>query len=126
MGGEPRASRAVEAAERARDQMVRSGVQDRPIITREAARRLGTLVTPGEYAELKGERTVEVAVITYSFRPGGRILPPVDVVVRCRPAALDGVYHSMQKLLESRGWSAEARVSRDRLPEAALGREEDR
>lgn len=126
MGGEPRASRALEAAERARDQMVRSGAPGRPIITRDEARRLGSLVTPGECAELMGERTVEVAVITYRFRPGGRILPPVDVVVRCRPAALDGVYRSMNKLLESRGWSAEARVSRDRLPEEAPGREEDR
>lgn len=116
---------AMEAAERARDQMVRAGASERPITTKETARRLGTLVTPGEYAELTGERTVEVAVVTYRFRAGGRILPPVDVVVRCRPAALDGVYHSMQKLLESRGWSAEARVSRDRLPEAALGGEEE-
>lgn len=116
---------AVEAAERAREQMARSGSAARPLYDRERARATGTLVTPGQLADLSGERTVEVAVITYRFRAGGRILPPVDVVVRCRPAALDGVYHSMQKLLESRGWSAEARVSRDRLPEAALGGEEE-
>ena len=116
---------AIEAAERAREQMERSGAAGRPVLSRETARRLGTLVTEGEYAAMRGERTVEVAVVTYRFRPGGRILPPVDVVVRCRPAALEGVTRSMSKLIESRGWSAEQRVSRDRLPEAALGREEE-
>lgn len=121
-----RGSRAVEAAERAREQIERSGWSGLPAGSRDDARRTGTLVTPGELSELRGERTVEVAVVTYRFRAGGAILPPVDVVVRCRPAALEGVYRSMGKLLESRGWSAEARVTRDRLPEAALGREEDR
>lgn len=83
---------------------------------RERARATGTLLTPGEVADRLGEPTAEVAVVTYRFSAGGRILPPVDLVVRCRPAALDGVYRSMSKLIESRGWSAEARVSRDRVP----------
>lgn len=113
---------AVEAAERARELMSGSGAASRPVVDREAARRTGTLVTPGQLAELAGERTVEVAVISYEFATGGRIPPPVDVVVRCRPDALEGVRRSMSKLIESRGWSAEARVSRDRLPESRLAR----
>lgn len=85
------------------------------------ARRTGSVLTKGEYAALMGHRSVEVKVITYRFRPGGRILPPVDVVVRCRPAAFEGVYRSMAKLLESRGWVADARADRDYVMESEIG-----
>ena len=83
---------------------------------RELGRATGTLLTPGEYAELAGEPTVELAAVTYRFSPGGRCEPPVDMTVRCLPRDLDGVYRSVAKLLESRGWASEARVSRLVVP----------
>lgn len=106
---------------RAREVMSDVGPESYADECRALARRTGSLLTRGEYAELTGERVVEVKVVTYRFRPGGRILPPVDVVVRCRPAALDGVYRSMAKLMESRGWVADASVDRDRVPEREIG-----
>lgn len=105
---------AIERAEAAMRACVEAGPSDAAARDRERARATGTLVTPGELAELMGEETVELAVVTYRFRAGGRIEPPLDVVVRCEPSALEGVYRSMAKLLESRRWSSEARVSRDR------------
>lgn len=89
---------------------------------RAAARRAGNLVTPGELAELMGEGTVEVAVVTYRFRPGtGPVKAPVDLVVRCEPDALEGVCRGIAKLCESRRWSSRKSVGRDRVPAADLG-----
>lgn len=109
---------AVEAAEAARRACEAAGPGGALARARERARATGSLMTPGEVAERLGSDTVEVAVITYRMGPGGRIEPPVDVVVRCLPSALEGVYRSMARLLESRQWASEARVSRDRVPRA--------
>lgn len=114
---------AVEAAEAAMRASMAAGAgsADWAAAQRERARATGSLMTPGEVAERLGAETAELAVVTYRFSPGGRIDPPVDVVVRCLPGALEGVYRSMARLLESRGWASEARVSRDRVPVAELG-----
>ena len=88
---------------------------------REMARRTGSLMSPGDVAEMLGGEAVELSVVTYRFSPGGRCAPPVDVVVRCEPGALDGVRRSMARLLESRGWSSRATVSSTREARSALG-----
>lgn len=87
---------------------------------RELARKSGTLITPGEYAELTGSATVELSVITYRFRRGGLVPAPVDAVVRCLPGDLNGVYRSMAKLCESRHWSSEARTRNVKVPHGEL------
>lgn len=107
---------AVEAAEAARRACEAAGPGGALARARERARATGSLMTPGEVAERLGSDTVEVAVVTYRMSPGGRIEPPVDVVVRCLPSALEGVYRSMARLLESRQWASEARVSRELAP----------
>lgn len=100
-----------------------AGPSDAAVASREAARATGSLMTPGEVAEALGSESVELAVVNYRFDDGiGRIAPPVDVVVRCRPEALEGVYRSMAKLLESRGWSSQARVSRTRAARGEVER----
>ncbi len=89
---------------------------------REMARATGSLMTPGEVAERLGEEAVELAVIAYAFQPTGleRCAPPVDVVVRCLPGAVESVHRSMGKLLESRCWTSQARVSRTKVPRAEV------
>lgn len=111
---------AVEAAEAARRACEAAGPSDARERARERARATGSLMTPGEVADRLGSDTVEVAVVTYRLSPGGRIDPPVEIVVRCLPSALEGVYRSMAKLMESRQWASEARVSRDRVPRASI------
>lgn len=113
---------AVEAAEAARRACEAAGPGGALARAREWARATGSLMTPGEVAEWLGSDTVEVAVITYRMSPGGRIEPPVDVVVRCLPSALEGVYRSMARLLESRQWASEARVSRELVPRYEMER----
>lgn len=100
----------AEAAMRA---SLAAGPSDAGVASREAARATGSLMTPGEVAEIMGAETVELAVLTYRFYPGGRIEAPVDMVVRCEPPALEGVRRSMAKLMESRQWSSELRVGRE-------------
>lgn len=87
---------------------------------REMARATGSLMTPGEVAERMGAEAVELAVIIYTFQPTGleRCAPPVDVVARCLPGAVESVHRSMGKLLESRRWTSQARVSRTKVPRA--------
>lgn len=111
-GGRPT---AMEAAMRAREASLAAGPPESEEVARERYRGLGTLMSSGEVAEYLGRDSVELAVVTYRFHAGGRIEPPVDVVVRCEPSALEGVYRSMAKLLESRQWSSEARVSRSKV-----------
>ena len=87
---------------------------------RERARATGSLMTPGEIAERMGGEAVELAVITYAVQPTGleRCAPPVDLFVRCLPAAVESVHRSVGKLLESRHWTSQARVSRTKVPRA--------
>lgn len=113
---------AVEAAEAARRACEAAGPGDARARARERARATGSLMTPGEVAERLGAPTAELAVITYRMSPGGRIEPPVDVVVRCLPSALEGVYRSMARLLESRRWASEARVTRELVPRSEVER----
>lgn len=87
---------------------------------RERARAMGSLMSPGEVAERLGEESVELAVLRYSFQPGGRCEPPADMVVRCLPADLEGVRRSVAKLLESRGWSSRLLVSRTRVARSGI------
>ena len=122
MGGARAA--AVEAAEAAMRKSIAAGASsdaDREA-ARERARATGSLMSPGEVAERLGGEAVELAVFTYRFSPGcGRCEPPVDVVVRCLPSAIDGVYRSFAKLNESRGWASEARTTRVRVPRSDVG-----
>lgn len=116
-------SPAVEAALRARELCESAGPGEREEDRRARYRALGSVMSSGEVAEALGSGSVELAVVTYRFDDGiGRIAPPVDVVVRCRPEALEGVYRSMAKLLESRGWSSQARVSRTRAARGEVER----
>ena len=110
-----------EKAEAARRALAAAGPRDDAAEARRRARERGSLMTPGQVAEWLGDETVELAVVTYRFSAGcGRCDPPVDVVVRCLPVALEGVYRSVAKLNESRGWASEARVSRERVPRAEV------
>ncbi len=107
---------ALEKAEAAMRACLAAGPRDDAGESRRRARELGSLMTPGEVAEALGGESVELATVSYRFSPGGRCDPPVDLVVRCLPSALDGVYRSLARLNESRGWASEARVSRVRVP----------
>lgn len=109
----------AEAAMRASVASGRSLEADREA-ARERARAMGSLMSPGEVAERLGEESVELAVLQYSFRPGGRCEPPADMVVRCLPADLEGVRRSVAKLLESRGWSSRLRVSRTKVARSGI------
>ena len=113
---------AIEMAEAAMRASVAAGASrdaDREA-ARERARATGSLMSPGEVAERLGEESVELAVLRYSFQPGGRCEPPADMVVRCLPADLDGVRRSVAKLLESRGWPSRLLVSRTRVARSEL------
>lgn len=110
----------MEKAEAARRACGAAGPGRAREAARERARATGSLMSPGEVAERLGGESVELAVVTYRFSPGGRCAGPVDLVVRCLPSALDGVYRSIARLNESRGWASEARVSRARVPRAEV------
>lgn len=113
---------AIEKAEAAMRASVAAGGSrdaDREA-ARERARATGSLMSPGEVAERLGEESVELAVLRYSFQPGGRCEPPADMVVRCFPEDLDGVRRSVAKLLESRGWPSRLLVSRTRVARSEL------
>ena len=113
---------AIEKAEAAMRASVAAGASrdaDREA-ARERARATGSLMSPGEVAERLGEDSVELAVLRYSFQPGGRCEPPADMVVRCLPADLEGVRRSVAKLLESRGWSSRLLVSRTKVARSEL------
>lgn len=110
----------MEKAEAARRACEAAGPDSAREAARERARATGSLMSPGEVAERLGEESVELAVLRYSFQPGGRCEPPADVVVRCLPADLEGVRRSVAKLLESRGWSSRLLVSRTKVARSEL------